>query len=152
MLPRITPNSSLVRSENLFSIPLVLKPSQRGLKRINFFKFFHMQLPDLLTRKRQVSSSTMENPRSSESFDTLEKDVALALVGEHAQPIDPVVEARVIRKIDIFLIPAMIIGMLFLRQNGRPKKLHRIAGSLKSLNLGLRLQFERGCRIFSISE
>lgn len=37
-------------------------------------------------------------------------DVALGLVGLHAQPIDPLVEARVVRKIDYFLIPAMIVG------------------------------------------
>lgn len=37
-------------------------------------------------------------------------DVALAIVGEVSQDIDPVVEARVIRKIDLFLIPAMIAG------------------------------------------
>lgn len=37
-------------------------------------------------------------------------DVALAIVGLHAQPIDPLVEARVVRKIDLFLIPAMIVG------------------------------------------
>jgi hypothetical protein len=39
-----------------------------------------------------------------------DKDVALAIVGEHAHDIDPAVEARVIRKIDWFLIPAMIVG------------------------------------------
>lgn len=39
-----------------------------------------------------------------------EKDIALALVGEVAQPIDSAVEARVVRKIDLFLIPAMFIG------------------------------------------
>lgn len=37
-------------------------------------------------------------------------DVALAIVGLNAQPIDPLVEARVVRKIDYFLIPAMIVG------------------------------------------
>jgi len=37
-------------------------------------------------------------------------DVAMAIVGELSQHIDPVVEARVIRKIDLFLIPAMIAG------------------------------------------
>jgi hypothetical protein len=42
---------------------------------------------------------------------SLEKDVALGLVGEHARDIDPEVEARVISKIDWFLIPAMIVGM-----------------------------------------
>ncbi|KAF2749492.1 MFS general substrate transporter [Sporormia fimetaria CBS 119925] len=41
---------------------------------------------------------------------SLDKDLAMGLVGEHAQEIDPVVEARVIRKIDLFLIPAMIVG------------------------------------------
>lgn len=40
-----------------------------------------------------------------------DKDVALALVGDHAQHIDQAVEARVVRKIDFFLIPAMIIGI-----------------------------------------
>jgi hypothetical protein len=42
---------------------------------------------------------------------SLEKDVALGLVGEHARDIDPQVEARVVRKIDWFLMPAMIVGM-----------------------------------------
>jgi hypothetical protein len=46
----------------------------------------------------------------SASSVSLEKDAALALVGEHAHDIDPEVEARVLRKIDMFLIPAMIIG------------------------------------------
>lgn len=46
----------------------------------------------------------------SASSISLEKDAALALVGEHAQNIDPVLEARVLRKIDLFLIPAMIVG------------------------------------------
>ncbi|KAF2843565.1 allantoate transport protein [Patellaria atrata CBS 101060] len=39
-----------------------------------------------------------------------DEDVALALVGEHAQYIDPALEARVVRKIDLFLIPTMIVG------------------------------------------
>jgi hypothetical protein len=42
---------------------------------------------------------------------SLEKDVATGLVGEHARDIDPEDEARVLRKIDWFLIPAMIVGM-----------------------------------------
>lgn len=41
------------------------------------------------------------------------QDVALAVVGEHSHPIDPAVEARVIRKIDRFMIPAMIVGYGF---------------------------------------
>jgi hypothetical protein len=39
-----------------------------------------------------------------------ENDVAIGLVGERAQEIDPGVEARALRKIDWFLIPAMIVG------------------------------------------
>lgn len=38
-----------------------------------------------------------------------DQDVAIAIVGERAQVIDPAMEARVVRKIDIFLIPAMIV-------------------------------------------
>lgn len=41
---------------------------------------------------------------------SLEKDIAAAIVPEHAQEIDPVAEGRVLRKIDLFLIPLMWIG------------------------------------------
>lgn len=40
-----------------------------------------------------------------------EKDLAIGLVGEHAQVIDPEIEARVLKKVDWFLIPAMIVGI-----------------------------------------
>lgn len=36
-------------------------------------------------------------------------DDALALVGEHAQEIDPVIAQRVVRKTDMFLIPVMFM-------------------------------------------
>ncbi|KXG54427.1 Major facilitator superfamily domain, general substrate transporter [Penicillium griseofulvum] len=39
-----------------------------------------------------------------------EKDAALAVVSEFAQEIDPVVEKRVLRKIDLYFMPAMLIG------------------------------------------
>ena len=39
-----------------------------------------------------------------------DKDIAIAIVGEHRHEIDPAVEARVVRKIDRFLVPAMFIG------------------------------------------
>lgn len=39
-----------------------------------------------------------------------EKDIAIAVVGERRHAIDPAVERRVVRKIDGFLIPAMIVG------------------------------------------
>lgn len=40
-------------------------------------------------------------------------DDALAMVGTHSQPYDPAVAARAVRKIDWFLIPAMIFGCTF---------------------------------------
>jgi hypothetical protein len=43
---------------------------------------------------------------------TPEKDAALEVVSEIAQEIDPIVEKRVIRKIDLYLMPAMLIGQL----------------------------------------
>lgn len=42
-----------------------------------------------------------------------DKDDAVAMVGEVQHTIDPVVEARAVRKIDLFLIPAMICGCQF---------------------------------------
>lgn len=39
-----------------------------------------------------------------------DKDVAIAMVGEQSNTIDPVVAARAVRKTDWFLIPAMIVG------------------------------------------
>ncbi|KAK4100554.1 MFS general substrate transporter [Parathielavia hyrcaniae] len=38
------------------------------------------------------------------------KDEAIAMVGEHEHALDPVIVARAVRKIDWFLIPAMIFG------------------------------------------
>lgn len=42
-----------------------------------------------------------------------DKDDAVAMVGEVRHTIDPVVEARAVRKIDLFLIPAMMCGCQF---------------------------------------
>jgi hypothetical protein len=48
---------------------------------------------------------------SSDNEDGFEdQDIAIGVVGEHAHAIDPAVEARVLRKIDLYLIPAMSIG------------------------------------------
>jgi hypothetical protein len=71
-----------------------------------------MQFPTFSGSEKQAPSSSVEGPESNLSSNSLDKDVALAIAGEHAQPIDPVVEARVLRKIDLFLIPAMTIGTL----------------------------------------
>ncbi|KAI9933766.1 hypothetical protein ASPWEDRAFT_106227 [Aspergillus wentii DTO 134E9] len=42
-----------------------------------------------------------------------EKDAALAVVSDVAQAVDPAVERRVLRKIDYFFMPAMLIGYGF---------------------------------------
>lgn len=42
-----------------------------------------------------------------------DKDLALAIVGEKAHYIDPRIEARVVRKIDLFLIPTLFMGMFW---------------------------------------
>ena len=47
------------------------------------------------------------------SVDSLDKDIAATIVPEHALDVDPVVERRVLRKIDWFLIPLMWIGYGF---------------------------------------
>lgn len=39
-----------------------------------------------------------------------EADEAIALADESSRPIDPVVAARVVRKLDWFFMPAMTIG------------------------------------------
>ena len=44
------------------------------------------------------------------SLDVADFDDAAALVGAHSRYIDPALEARVVRKIDLFFIPSMILG------------------------------------------
>ncbi|THC91017.1 hypothetical protein EYZ11_009525 [Aspergillus tanneri] len=46
-------------------------------------------------------------------INVLEKDAALAVVSDEAQEFDPAVEKRVMRKIDLFFMPAMLIGYGF---------------------------------------
>lgn len=60
--------------------------------------------PQLMDPKNDVENFNAEDPA---------QDIAMAIVGEHSHPIDPAVEARVIRKIDRFMIPAMITGYGF---------------------------------------
>ena len=50
------------------------------------------------------------DPEAGTTSPSLDKDVAMGLVGEHAQEIDAEMEKRVLRKIDLFLIPAMVVG------------------------------------------
>lgn len=47
---------------------------------------------------------------ASDSDNNGDADVAVQLVGHHAQVIDPAVERRAMRKIDLFLMPSMFLG------------------------------------------
>jgi MFS family permease len=71
-------------------------------------------------------------PGSGTSSLSLDKDVAIGLVGEHAQEIDPEAEKRVLRKIDMFLIPAMIVGM---------SRYHTLLKHTKLTNIGYGLVY-----------
>ena len=53
------------------------------------------------------------DPESGIPSTSIDNDVAAGLVGERAQEIDEEVEKRVLRKIDLFLIPAMVVGKGF---------------------------------------
>ncbi|KAL9608645.1 MAG: hypothetical protein Q9167_006546 [Letrouitia subvulpina] len=63
------------------------------------------QHPDS-TPKLDTGGGHLDDSRST----SLEKDIAAAIVPENAQEIDPVAERRVLRKIDLFLIPLMWVG------------------------------------------
>ena len=54
--------------------------------------------------------TNIPDPELESSTVSLDKDVALAIVGEHPQEIDKA--ARVLRKIDSFLIPVMVVGTI----------------------------------------
>lgn len=47
---------------------------------------------------------------ASERAQIAEKDAAFAVVSDVAQEIDPVIAKRVLRKIDLYFMPAMLIG------------------------------------------
>ncbi|KAL5388310.1 hypothetical protein PMIN06_000705 [Paraphaeosphaeria minitans] len=61
-------------------------------------------------KRTLAMSDSPPDPESGASSISLNKDVATKLVGEHAQAMDPETERRVLRKIDLFLIPAMTVG------------------------------------------
>jgi hypothetical protein len=60
-------------------------------------------------REDKPDSGNLRNVTSSQVTDE-DKDIAIALVGEQRHVLDPAVEARVVRKIDLFLVPAMTVG------------------------------------------
>lgn len=64
----------------------------------------------------QPTNDKTESVREGEyngSTDSFEKDIAATIVPEQAQDIDPEIERRVLRKVDLWLIPWMWIGYGF---------------------------------------
>lgn len=59
-------------------------------------------------KERPESHSRLEE---SEKHDRYQSSMPEA-VGDHAQVIDPEIEARVLGKIDLFLMPARVIGKI----------------------------------------
>lgn len=57
------------------------------------------------------NSAAAVNPRTSKEKTSVATPT-MDLVGEEARSIDPSVEKKVLRKIDLFLMPAMVIGEL----------------------------------------
>lgn len=53
-----------------------------------------------------IHDSKRKRPASSIG----EKDAVLHILGEDAQPVDEIIARRVLRKIDYFFMPAMLIG------------------------------------------
>ena len=51
--------------------------------------------------------------RDDSSVESFEKDLAAAIVPNHAQEFDRAIERRVLRKIDLYLIPWMWLGYGF---------------------------------------
>lgn len=64
-----------------------------------------------------TASPVIENGAAAVDSGTSKEAASIAtptmdLIGEEARSIDPSVEKRVLRKIDLFLMPAMVIGEL----------------------------------------
>ncbi|KAJ9632481.1 hypothetical protein H2203_000886 [Taxawa tesnikishii (nom. ined.)] len=58
------------------------------------------------TSEEKAPVTVQDSPRPASPS----QDVAAEIVGEHAQEIDPELQRRVLRKIDWYLIPAMVLG------------------------------------------
>ena len=80
-------------------------------------------------------SARQRNPPDHEnsSVESFDKDLAAAIVSDHARQFDRVTERRVLRKIDMYLIPWMWLGYGFVyydkvrdeEERGKKKKKKR---------------------------
>ena len=84
--------------------------------------------PSVAHMGSQEEKNVNADPRLSpihddSSVESFEKDLAAAIVADHAQHFDRATERRVLRKIDLYLIPWMWLGYGFVyydkvRRNG----------------------------------
>ena len=65
------------------------------------------------SEKTAWAQGSQSSPEEFSSPETFDKDLAAAIVSERAQDFDTVIERRVLRKIDLYLIPWMWIGYGF---------------------------------------
>ena len=71
-----------------------------------------------------VPTPIIEDGSNVGSFD---KDIAATIVPEHALSVNPAMERRVLRKIDMFLIPLMWIGYGFVYYDKAGQDFHLLA-------------------------
>ena len=79
------------------------------------------------TRAEKSSTIPTANPDFDSSVESFEKDLAAAIVPDYAQDIDAAAERRVLRRIDLFLIPWMWIGYGFVYYDKVAKIPHRLS-------------------------
>ena len=61
----------------------------------------------------KTETARQDGPETGAGQSSRDNDVAIAMVGEQSNTIDPAIAARAVRKTDWFLIPAMIIGCMY---------------------------------------
>lgn len=77
-----------------------------GQATLKSLKIFNMTASSVLEGNAAAANSSPSREKPSFATPTMD------LVGEEARSVDPRVEKRVLRKIDLFLMPAMVIGKI----------------------------------------
>lgn len=83
-----------------------------------------MNSPSTADDKQFPSTNANTSPVSETIND--DRDLAFKLVGDDVQSIDPAVEARVVRKIDLMLLPTMFMGTMIPSSLKQPSDMYRL--------------------------
>lgn len=67
----------------------------------------------VFNEKSQAEAQYPHSHEDDSSVESLDKDLATAIVPDHAQEYDHTLERRVLRRIDLYLMPWMFIGYGF---------------------------------------